>query len=93
MASYTPTVSIDDPQQPGRKWWSAAHWGGDGGQYRCVLFRYTAATSEAGALRGLSGIAMIFMSFNQRLRRQAGLTDAGPTHYVCAARLVSGAIA
>ena len=80
MASYTPTVSIDDPTTTGGgNGGLPPHWGGDGDNNTGASFFDTRLRrARLGLFVGLSGIAMIFISFTSAYVVRQGLPTLDP---------------
>ena len=79
MASYTPTVSIDDPTTTGgRNGGLPPHWGGDGDTIGASFFDTRLRRARLGLFVGLSGIAMIFISFTSAYVVRQGLPTLDP---------------
>src|SRR5882724_4553308 len=79
MASYTPTVSIDDPTTTGGgNGGLPPHWGGDGDNIGASFFDKRLRRARLGLFVGLSGIAMIFISFTSAYIVRQGLPTLDP---------------
>ena len=79
MASYTPTVSIDDPTTTGGgNGGLPPHWGGDGDNTGASFFDTRLRRARLGLFVGLSGIAMIFISFTSAYVVRQGLPTLDP---------------
>ena len=79
MASYTPTVSIDDPTTTGGgNGGLPPHWGGDGDNIGASFFETRLRRARLGLFVGLSGIAMIFISFTSAYVVRQGLPTLDP---------------
>jgi len=77
MASYTPTVSIDDPRTAtGGDGVLPPEWGGDGDSLG--LFDTRLRRARLGLVVGLTGIAMIFISFTSAYVIRQGLPTLDP---------------
>ncbi len=77
MASYTPTVSIDDPRTAtGGNGVLPPGWGGDGDNFG--LFDTRLRRARLGLIVGLTGIAMIFISFTSAYVIRQGLPTLDP---------------
>ncbi len=77
MASYTPTVSIDDPRTAtGGNGVLPPGWGGDGDNFG--LFDTRLRRARLGLVVGLTGIAMIFISFTSAYVIRQGLPTLDP---------------
>src|ERR1700738_4934679 len=77
MASYTPTVSIDDPRMSaGGNGVVPPDWGGDGDNFG--LFDTRLRRARLGLVVGLTGIAMIFISFTSAYVVRQGLPTLDP---------------
>jgi cytochrome c oxidase subunit 3 len=77
MASYTPTVSIDDPRMSaGGNGVVPPDWGGDGDNFG--LFDTRLRRARLGLVVGLTGIAMIFISFTSAYVIRQGLPTLDP---------------
>src|SRR5258706_6039373 len=80
MASYTPTVSIDDPTTTGGgNGGLPQHWGGDGNNIGESFFDTRLRRARLGLFVGLSGIAMIFISFTSAYVVRQGLPTLDPS--------------
>ena len=78
MASYTPTVSIDDPRtSPGRNGALPPDWGG-GDNFGSHFFDTRLRRARLGLIVGLTGIAMIFISFTSAYVVRQGLPTLDP---------------
>jgi cytochrome c oxidase subunit 3 len=74
MASYTPTVSIDDPRtSTGGNGVPPPHWDGDGDNFDSPFFGVRLRRARLGLVVGLPGIAMIFISFTSAYVVRQGL--------------------
>jgi cytochrome c oxidase subunit III len=79
MASYTPTVSIDHPNTgTGGKDVLPPEWGSDGGNFDWSFFDTRLRRARLGLVVGLSGIAMIFISFTSAYVVRQGLPTLDP---------------
>src|SRR6267378_6540433 len=79
MVSYTPTVSIDDPTTTGGgNGGLPPHWGGDGDNIGASFFDTRLRRARLGLFVGLSGIAMIFISFTSAYVVRQGLPTLDP---------------
>ena len=79
MASYTPTVSINDPgTTTGGNGGPPPHWGGDGDNFGPLFFDRRLRRARLGLFVGLSGIAMIFISFTSAYVVRQGLPTLDP---------------
>src|SRR5258708_33512660 len=79
MASYTPTVSIDDPRRSaGGNGALPADWGGDGENFGSPFFDVRLRRARLGLVVGLTGIAMIFISFTSAYVVRQGLPTLDP---------------
>ncbi len=77
MASYTPTVSIDDPRTAtGGNGVLPPGWGGYGDNFG--LFDTRLRRARLGLVVGLTGIAMIFISFTSAYVIRQGLPTLDP---------------
>jgi cytochrome c oxidase subunit 3 len=77
MASYTPTVSIDDPRTAtGDDGVLPPDWGGDGDNFG--FFDTRLRRARLGLVVGLTGIAMIFISFTSAYVIRQGLPTLDP---------------
>jgi len=77
MASYTPTVSIDDPRTAtGGDGVLPPDWGGDGDSFG--FFDTRLRRARLGLVVGLTGIAMIFISFTSAYVIRQGLPTLDP---------------
>jgi cytochrome c oxidase subunit III len=77
MASYTPIVAIDDPRtSTGGNGALPPHWGSDGGNFDSSDTRLRRA--RLGLVVGLTGIAMIFISFTSAYVVRQGLPTLDP---------------
>jgi cytochrome c oxidase subunit 3 len=77
MASYTPTVSIDDPRTGGNGA-LPPHWGSDGDDFGSPFFDTRLRRARLGLVVGLTGIAMIFISFTSAYVVRQGLPTLDP---------------
>jgi cytochrome c oxidase subunit III len=79
MASYTPTVSIDDPRtNTGRNGALPPDWGSDGDNFGSHFFDTRLRRARLGLVVGLTGIAMIFISFTSAYVVRQGLPTLDP---------------
>src|ERR1700676_5301239 len=79
MASYTPTVSIDDPRtSTGGKGVVPPAWGGGGDNFDSSFFDTRLRRARLGLVVGLTGIAMIFISFTSAYVVRQGLPTLDP---------------
>jgi cytochrome c oxidase subunit 3 len=79
MASYTPTVSIDDPRtSTGGNGALPPDWGSDGGNFDSHFFDTRLRRARLGLVVGLTGIAMIFISFTSAYIVRQGLPTLDP---------------
>ena len=79
MASYTPTVSIDDPRtSTGGNGALPPDWGSDGGNFDSSFFDTRLRRARLGLVVGLTGIAMIFISFTSAYIVRQGLPTLDP---------------
>jgi cytochrome c oxidase subunit III len=79
MASYTPTVSIDDPRtSTGGSGALPPKWGGDDGNFDSSFFDTRLRRARLGLVVGLTGIAMIFISFTSAYVVRQGLPTLDP---------------
>src|SRR5258708_7459366 len=79
MASYTPTVSIDDPRtSTGGNGVPPPDWGGDGDNFDSAFFDVRLRRARLGLVVGLTGIAMIFISFTSAYVVRQGLPTLDP---------------
>jgi cytochrome c oxidase subunit III len=79
MASYTPTVAIDDPRtSTGRNGALPPDWGSDGGNFDSPHFDTRLRRARLGLIVGLTGIAMIFISFTSAYVVRQGLPTLDP---------------
>jgi cytochrome c oxidase subunit 3 len=79
MASYTPTVSIDDPRtSTGGNGVLPPAWGGDGDNFGSLFFDVRLRRARLGLIVGLTGIAMIFISFTSAYVVRQGLPTLDP---------------
>jgi cytochrome c oxidase subunit III len=77
MAVYTPTVSIDDPRMSaGGNGVPPPEWGGEGDHFG--LFDARLRRARLGLVVGLTGIAMIFISFTSAYVIRQGLPTLDP---------------
>src|ERR1700756_4404239 len=77
MASYTPTVSIDDPRTAtGGDGVLPPGWGSDGDSFG--FFDARLRRARLGLVVGLTGIAMIFISFTSAYVIRQGLPTLDP---------------
>jgi cytochrome c oxidase subunit 3 len=80
MASYTPTVSINDPTTTGGgNGGLPPHCGGDGNNIGESFFDTRLRRARLGLFVGLSGIAMIFISFTSAYVVRQGLPTLDPS--------------
>jgi cytochrome c oxidase subunit 3 len=79
MASYTPTVAIEDPRtSTGGNGALPPDWGSDGGDFDSPLFDTRLRRARLGLIVGLTGIAMIFISFTSAYVVRQGLPTLDP---------------
>ena len=79
MASYTPTVAIDDPRtSTGGNGALPPDWGSDGGNFDSHYFDTRLRRARLGLVVGLTGIAMIFISFTSAYIVRQGLPTLDP---------------
>jgi cytochrome c oxidase subunit 3 len=79
MASYTPTVSIDDPRtNTGRNGALPPDWGSGGDNFGSHFFDTRLRRARLGLVVGLTGIAMIFISFTSAYVVRQGLPTLDP---------------
>ena len=79
MASYTPTVSIDDPRtSTGGNGVLPPAWGGSGDNFGSPSFDVRLRRARLGLVVGLTGIAMIFISFTSAYVVRQGLPTLDP---------------
>jgi len=79
MASYTPTVAIDDPRtSTGGNGGLPPDWGSDGGNFDSHYFDTRLRRARLGLIVGLTGIAMIFISFTSAYVVRQGLPTLDP---------------
>ncbi len=79
MASYTPTVSIDDPRtSTGGNGALPPDWGGDADNFGSSFFDVRLRRARLGLVVGLTGIAMIFISFTSAYVVRQGLPTLDP---------------
>ena len=79
MASYTPTATIDDPRtSTGGSGALPPEWGSDGGNFDSSYFDTRLRRARLGLVVGLSGIAMIFISFTSAYVVRQGLPTLDP---------------
>ena len=79
MASYTPTVAIDDPRtSTGGNGAPPPDWGSDGGNFDSHYFDTRLRRARLGLVVGLTGIAMIFISFTSAYIVRQGLPTLDP---------------
>jgi cytochrome c oxidase subunit III len=79
MATYTPTVSIDDPRtSTGGNGVPPPDWGGDGDNFDSAFFDVRLRRARLGLVVGLTGIAMIFISFTSAYVVRQGLPTLDP---------------
>src|SRR5260370_1542459 len=79
MASYTPTVSIDDPRtSTGGNGALPPDWGGDADNLGSSFFDVRLRRARLGLVVGLTGIAMIFISFTSAYGVRQGLPTLDP---------------
>jgi cytochrome c oxidase subunit 3 len=79
MASYTPTVAIDDPRtSTGGNGALPPDWGSDGGNFDSSFFDTRLRRARLGLVVGLTGIAMIFISFTSAYIVRQGLPTLDP---------------
>src|SRR5216684_3647759 len=79
MASYTPTVSTDDPRtSTGGNGALPSDWGSDGDNFDLPFFDARLRRARLGLVVGLTGIAMIFISFTSAYVVRQGLPTLDP---------------
>jgi cytochrome c oxidase subunit 3 len=79
MASYTPTVSIDDPRtSTGGNGLLPPAWDGGGDNFGSPFFDVRLRRTRLGLVVGLTGIAMIFISFTSAYVVRQGLPTLDP---------------
>jgi len=79
MASYTPTVAVDDPRtSSGGSRTQPPDWGSDGGNFDSHYFDTRLRRARLGLVVGLTGIAMIFISFTSAYIVRQGLPTLDP---------------
>ncbi len=79
MATYTPTVSIDDPRtRTGGNGALPPDWGSDGDHFGSPFFDARLRRARLGLVVGLTGIAMIFISFTSAYIVRQGLPTLDP---------------
>jgi cytochrome c oxidase subunit 3 len=79
MASYAPTASIDDPKTgKGGNGVLPPKWGREGGNFDSSYFDTRLRRVRLGLVVGLSGIAMIFISFTSAYLVRQGLPTLDP---------------
>src|SRR6266852_1915420 len=79
MASYTPTVSIDDPRtSTGGNGAPPPDWSSDGDNFDSPFFDTRLRRARLGLVVGLTGIAMIFISFTSAYVVRQGLPTLDP---------------
>jgi cytochrome c oxidase subunit 3 len=78
MASYTPTVSIDDPRTSTRGNGHLPPHGHDGDDFGSPFFDVRVRRARLGLLVGLTGIVMIFISFSSAYVVRQGLPTLDP---------------
>jgi cytochrome c oxidase subunit 3 len=79
MASYTPTGAIDDPRtNTGGNGAPPPDWGSDGGNFDSSFFDTRLRRARLGLVVGLTGIAMIFISFTSAYIVRQGLPTLDP---------------
>src|SRR5258707_5590860 len=79
MASYTPTVSIDDPRtSTGGNGALPPDWGGDADDFGSPFFDVRLRRARLGLVVGLTGIVMIFISFSSAYVVRQGLPTLDP---------------
>jgi cytochrome c oxidase subunit 3 len=79
MANYTPTVAIDDPRTiTGGNGAMPPDWGSDGGNFDSSFFDTRLRRARLGLVVGLTGIAMIFISFTSAYIVRQGLPTLDP---------------
>src|ERR1700756_3076903 len=79
MASYTPTVAIDDPKtSTGGNSALPPDWDSDGVNCDPPLFDTRLRRARLGLVVGLTGIAMIFISFTSAYVIRQGLPTLDP---------------
>src|SRR5260221_10161159 len=79
MATYTPTVSIDDARtSTGGNGALPPAWGGDGDNFDSAFFGVRMRRARLGLVVGLTGIAMIFISFTSAYVVRQGLPTLDP---------------
>jgi cytochrome c oxidase subunit III len=79
MASYTPTVAIEDPRtSTGGNGALPPDWGSDDGHFDSFHFDTRLRRARLGLIVGLTGIAMIFISFTSAYVVRQGLPTLDP---------------
>ncbi len=78
MASYTPTVSLDDPRTSTGGNGAAPPRGFDGDDFGSPFFDTRLRRARLGLVVGLTGIAMIFISFTSAYIVRQGLPTLDP---------------
>ena len=79
MATYTPTVSIDNPgTNTGGNGALPPDWGGNGDNFGLPFFDVRLRRARLGLVVGLTGIAMIFISFTSAYVVRQGLPTLDP---------------
>ena len=80
MASYTPTASIDDPRTiaGGRGVLPPSRGGGGGDDFDSIFLDTRLRRARLGLVVGLTGIAMIFISFTSAYVVRQGLPTLDP---------------
>src|SRR6202011_559685 len=83
MASYTPTVSIDDPRtSTGGNGVLPPGWGGDGDNFGSPFFDVRLRRAPVGLFGELTGIALIFISLTSAYVVRQGLPTLDRRTYV-----------
>src|SRR3984893_91575 len=78
MASYTPTVSLDDPRTSTGGNGALPPHGHDGDDFGSPFFDVRLRRARLGLVVGLTGIAMIFISFTSAYVVRQGLPTLDP---------------
>ena len=78
MASYTPTVSLDDPRTSAGGNGHLPPYGYDGGDSGSPFYDVRLRRARLGLVVGLTGIAMIFVSFSSAYVVRQGLPTLDP---------------